>query len=323
MLLIAAATVLSSPSLVFAQRSRSTFVWPLSRTSQPSSPLAATFGPRLSGEENGAYTFHRGIDIPVKHGSPVYAIADGVVRLAGNYDNYRSTVVQIRHYKNARRSCQDGGCFYSNYMHLSGAAVAEGKNVKRGELIGYAGSGPDGEPHLHFEIRNAGVWQQNCVHPLMVLPYINRGGPKIEIKSLKAGEDRNGFLTVTVQCPRGEFDLLRVDVAIFESGRKRAGQSYDMNALNLANSPQENPNAAIHAEDLQGVIARPAPLADQQEYQLELVFHNLPGIDREKSYQVKVQAVDVRGKSTNDSARLNVEEQAAAEGKFGALANRW
>ena len=43
---------------------------------------------------NRRYDFHRGVDIPIPIGTPLYAIDDGVVRIAGSDPNYSDGVVQ-------------------------------------------------------------------------------------------------------------------------------------------------------------------------------------------------------------------------------------
>lgn len=74
-------------------------VWPTSGTSTRDFPLSSTFGPRLKASEACRYDFHRGIDIPVPCDTPVRAIADGTVRLPGDYDSHTDRLVQIRHDK--------------------------------------------------------------------------------------------------------------------------------------------------------------------------------------------------------------------------------
>ncbi len=320
-LLIAASCLLISSSLAVAQQPTRSFVWPLSRSSTPIAPIATTFGPRVDSNGADSYSFHRGIDIPALDGTPVYAIADGEVRLAGTYDNYSTPVVQLRHYKNASRSCKNGGCYYSNYMHLSQVKVTEGKTVRQGELLGYTGTDVDGGPHLHFEIRNGGLYQQNCIHPLTVLPYQNRLAPKVRIDSLQSDENGKGTLTVTLQTARNECDLTRVNVAIVGSGRKKTERTYDMIGLNFAYSPKEDPNRDIHRQDFQNVIARPKPLDDKADYELTLVFYDLP-ITQDSTYQIKVQAVDARGKSADMSSRLRAEKPDVEDKKAEAVATK-
>jgi len=306
--LLGACVLCFSMTVIASAQQRSRFVWPLSRQAKPIAPLVSTFGPRVNAADQGAYAFHRGIDIPAASGSPVYAIADGVVRLAGSYEYYSTPVVQLRHYKNASQSCQNGGCFYTNYMHLSKVAVAEGKAVRQGDLIGYSGDTPDEIGQLHFEVRDGGVYQQHCIHPLTVLPYQNRLPPKITSVELHAAGE-TGALTITLSTPRSECDLKRVDVTVFDAGRMIATRTYDLVELNRKYSPQDNPNSLIQSQDFQQVIAQPKFLADKQDYELTLIFYQLPGIVAGNAYQVKVSAVDAGGKSIDISRRLRAEQR--------------
>lgn len=90
---------------------------------------------------------HNGIDFPVAKGTSVYAVSDGIVELKKNMRGYGQTVI-IKHNGNTQ----------SLYAHLgSYADIKPGTRVKKGELIGYAGStGRTTGPHLHFEIRKKG-----------------------------------------------------------------------------------------------------------------------------------------------------------------------
>ncbi|MBN1949444.1 MAG: M23 family metallopeptidase [Candidatus Cloacimonetes bacterium] len=87
-------------------------------------------------------TFHNGLDIGNKIGTPVYATADGVVKnvtkmkLIGNY-------VVISH----KFGYQTG------YGHLHKILVAPGEQVKRGQIIALMGnSGRSTGTHLHYEV---------------------------------------------------------------------------------------------------------------------------------------------------------------------------
>ena len=86
---------------------------------------------------------HGGIDFAINIGEPIYAVFDGVVRVAqvnGGYGN----MILIRHYNNLE----------TLYGHLSKIKVKVGQIVKAGDIIGYSGNtGFSTGPHLHFECR--------------------------------------------------------------------------------------------------------------------------------------------------------------------------
>lgn len=90
---------------------------------------------------------HKGVDLAGPTGTPVYATADGTVGMAQWFSSY-GNYVQIEH----------GGSLQTRYGHLSGYAVSQGQKVRKGDLIGYIGStGRSTGPHLHYEVRVAGV----------------------------------------------------------------------------------------------------------------------------------------------------------------------
>jgi murein DD-endopeptidase MepM/ murein hydrolase activator NlpD len=111
-----------------------------------SAPLA---NPKvIQGFENpGAYAlgYHTGTDFAASTGTPVKAVADGIVVAADSSSAYGINI-QVKH--------QDGT--YSLYAHLSSRTVQQGDTVKAGRLIGFSGStGNSTGPHLHLEIRTA------------------------------------------------------------------------------------------------------------------------------------------------------------------------
>jgi murein DD-endopeptidase MepM/ murein hydrolase activator NlpD len=86
-------------------------------------------------------TPHRAIDYAAPHGTPVVAIADGEVSVAGSKGGLGITV-EIEH-----------GGYMSQYAHLSkiAAGVKRGADVSQGEVIGYVGStGISTGPHLQY-----------------------------------------------------------------------------------------------------------------------------------------------------------------------------
>ncbi len=102
-------------------------------------------------------TGHRAIDYAAVYGTPIRAVGDGTVILAGWNGSY-GYMVKIRH----------NGTYQTNYGHLSKFAVRYGVKVKQGDVIGYVGStGLSTGPHLHYEMVKNGI----KINPLQeVLP---------------------------------------------------------------------------------------------------------------------------------------------------------
>ena len=90
---------------------------------------------------------HEALDIPAPRGTPVVAVDDGRVVKLFNSKPGGLTVYQFDPSEN----------FAYYYAHLDGYApgLAEGRVLKRGELVGYVGSTGNASPaapHLHFAI---------------------------------------------------------------------------------------------------------------------------------------------------------------------------
>jgi murein DD-endopeptidase MepM/ murein hydrolase activator NlpD len=92
----------------------------------------------------GEMKYHAGLDIPNPIGTPVHASGDGVVE---SIDGRRGTIV-LNH----------GQQIKTHYAHLSKIFVSEGERVYRGKPIAQVGNrGKSTGPHLHYEVRVAGV----------------------------------------------------------------------------------------------------------------------------------------------------------------------
>jgi murein DD-endopeptidase MepM/ murein hydrolase activator NlpD len=91
---------------------------------------------------------HSGVDFRASVGTPVYAVADGVVEGTGDTDQtcYKASFgkwVFIRHNNGLSTA----------YGHLSLIKVSEGARVKKGDLIAYSGNtGHSTGPHLHLTV---------------------------------------------------------------------------------------------------------------------------------------------------------------------------
>jgi murein DD-endopeptidase MepM/ murein hydrolase activator NlpD len=89
-------------------------------------------------------TWHRGIDINSKKGTPVFASAAGRVIYAKRDGGYGNLVV-----------IDSGNGITTKFGHLNSIAVMEGQIVYQGEIIGTVGStGKSTGNHLHYEILN-------------------------------------------------------------------------------------------------------------------------------------------------------------------------
>lgn len=91
--------------------------------------------------------FHAGLDFAAPQGTPIYATANGTVKVAGNLGNGYGNHVVINH----------GYGYETLYGHMFRINVRSGRRVKRGEILGYVGStGKSTGPHLHYEVHKNG-----------------------------------------------------------------------------------------------------------------------------------------------------------------------
>jgi murein DD-endopeptidase MepM/ murein hydrolase activator NlpD len=116
--------------------------------------LSAGYGMR-SDPFNGSRDFHPGLDISADKGTPILATADGRVEQAAASGEYGNLVI-VNH----------GYGIVTRYGHLSKFAVRAGREVKRGDVLGYVGAtGRATGPHLHYEVLANG----RLMNPLQLL----------------------------------------------------------------------------------------------------------------------------------------------------------
>lgn len=103
--------------------------------------ISSPFGPRSSG-------FHKGMDIAVPNGTPIYAADDGVVKFSGWNSTGFGNLVIIDH----------GDGFLTYYAHCSSLYVSAGQSVTKGQNICAVGlTGNTSGYHVHFEVRYNGT----------------------------------------------------------------------------------------------------------------------------------------------------------------------
>ena len=99
---------------------------------------------------------HKGIDIPGERGAPVMATAAGVVVYSGTGVTGYGALLIVKH----------NDTYLSAYGHNDALLVAEGAQVKSGQVIARMGSTSADSVKLHFEIRRNG----RPVNPTALLP---------------------------------------------------------------------------------------------------------------------------------------------------------
>lgn len=108
--------------------------------------ISSTYGTRIL---FGRLNDHAGLDFAAPAGTPIYAVADGVVEYVGGGKSGRSgMLIIIRHEI-------DGQIYRTWYGHMypNGVFAEEGQQVTIGDHIGNVGSyGNSTGPHLHFEV---------------------------------------------------------------------------------------------------------------------------------------------------------------------------
>ncbi|MCA9352305.1 peptidoglycan DD-metalloendopeptidase family protein [Patescibacteria group bacterium] len=125
------------------KRGSAVFDWPLD-----SILITQRFGKTVSSQRLYVSGSHSGMDFRAAVGTPVYAVADGIVKGVGDTDEqcYRASFgkwVFIEH---------EVGLSTTS-AHLSSWKVSAGDHVKKGDLIGYSGNtGHSTAPHLHITV---------------------------------------------------------------------------------------------------------------------------------------------------------------------------
>ncbi|CDS48418.1 Peptidase, M23/M37 family [Polaromonas sp. CG9_12] len=120
--------------------------------------------PRFGMVRDGGARAHTGVDLDAPVGTPIFAVADGVITLARYNDPmlgsdvllmFRPTASMLTYLASVGSAAIDGVLF-ANYAHLSAVFVETGQRVARGTMIGRTGTSGNADqkyPHLHFEIR--------------------------------------------------------------------------------------------------------------------------------------------------------------------------
>ena len=139
---------------------------------------------------------HLGVDYGAPIGTPVRAVGDGIVELAGRQNGY-GNVVQIRH----------GNDRSTLYAHLGRIDVRQGERIDQGQRVGAVGmTGWSTGPHLHFEFRIKGQHQDpiRAAKASETVPLDAASRPRFSAQALLVRSDLDLAQTLTSQ--RGRFE---------------------------------------------------------------------------------------------------------------------
>lgn len=141
-------TTIQDPIYIELYNSKNKKLWspPLVNTKLKTSGFGVRWG-----------TFHHGIDLGLRTGTPVFAVFDGIIKLSTWYGGYGNCVI-IKH---------DNG-LETLYGHMSRLKVKVGQRIKAGQQVGLGGStGYSTGPHLHFEVRYKGY----SINPILIYDF--------------------------------------------------------------------------------------------------------------------------------------------------------
>ena len=110
---------------------------------------------------DGGVRVHKGIDIFAKKGTPVVAVADGIVSYIGDQPKGGHCIWL---------TTESGTAFYYAHLDRWAAGLYEGMEVQAGDLIGYVGNTGNAKytpSHLHFGINE----NDDMVNPYPILTH--------------------------------------------------------------------------------------------------------------------------------------------------------
>lgn len=144
---------LASLAANFTPSGNGSVVWPLPAGSWT---MSDSYGERWG-------TLHAGQDMAASGGTPIYAVADGVVTRSSYWNTYGNAIT-IQHVIDGER----WETLYAHQRDDCGLAVSVGEYVTAGQYIGCVGTtGLSYGNHLHFEVHRGSYNNKaNAVNPL-------------------------------------------------------------------------------------------------------------------------------------------------------------
>jgi murein DD-endopeptidase MepM/ murein hydrolase activator NlpD len=235
-------------------------------------------GGRITGQfgEQRKDHVHAGVDIAVPVGTPVKAVADGVVTKAGLMGGYGNVII----INTGGAETRDG--------HLSRFNVTEGQRVKIGDIIGYSGgavgspgAGDATGPHVHHEVRVGG-------HAVKPFGRYASDSSKVEDETEKLREQQEKKAQESTTSFTSETDTLNKQLSATK--RKQADTIEEQYAADLAALDDQKKEADDRIEKMAAEFG----WTDAQKKALLLKEDEIDAAKRDVAKQKEKAALDQR-----------------------------
>jgi murein DD-endopeptidase MepM/ murein hydrolase activator NlpD len=120
---------------------------------------------------------------------------------------------------------------------LSGVSVKEGDVVQKGQLIGFSGKPISEFEHLHFELREGGVNQINCINPWKYLPYTPLS-QNMKIEQADYIADKKSIKLLISTKPQ-ELDFNSIEIEFLDKNNKTLGGNRKFDVDQVTKSTNE------------------------------------------------------------------------------------
>lgn len=171
------------------------------------------------GEDRGGGVTHKGVDLTGDTTTPIYAVADGEVTVAG-FGGPGCSADQCGNWVSIAHEGSVGGKtpITSSYLHLSSYTVKAGDKVKRGQQVGFMGTtGNSTGVHLHMELNN-GPFYVKEIDPTALL-----GLPAVGESKQMTGEIVEGAATTEKEEEKptttGDNDAWKNPLVVFKESK--------------------------------------------------------------------------------------------------------
>ena len=165
--------------------------------------ITSIMGPRVHPITGEIGKLHRGVDVGMPKGKPLYAIADGVVSVVNRNSSGFGYLVGVKHTMN--NSNGESKTFHVWYGHVNEILVKHKDVVTQGSIVATCGNrGAGTGPHLHFEFHEGYSGSPDRLDPIAMFGWYSRVKWQSEDKTRWESENPNLVGAVYEEPPPSE-----------------------------------------------------------------------------------------------------------------------